>query len=354
MKKMPTRPIRTAACCAMLSLLTQSGLVFAQDRPEGPPPADAQQSGVTSGGWRKVGDPPRSQSTDSTNPNNAGDTNYSQSPAPSPDQPEGPTSDSNYPVPSELTIRPGTFVTVRVNQELSSDRNQPGDAFSASLVQPIVVEGVVVARRGQTLGGRVVEAQKAGRVQGVSRLGIQLTELTLVDGQQVPIQSQLNSRAGSTSVGRDAGAIAGTTALGAAVGAAADWGRGAAIGAAAGAVAGTVGVLLTRGHPTEIYPESVLTFRIEAPVSISTDRAPQAFRTVQPGDYERSSNAQMRTRPPAGPCGAYGCPPPYYYYGPGYYNPYYYGPGFGFYYGPSFYFGPRFRYGYGFSRRGRR
>ena len=63
-------------------------------------------------------------------------------------------------MPPQLTIPAGTYVTVRVNQVLSSDRNQPGDAFSATLVKPLVVNGVVVAQRGQTLGGRVAEARR--------------------------------------------------------------------------------------------------------------------------------------------------------------------------------------------------
>src|SRR5262249_51278577 len=140
--------------------------------------------------------------------------------------------------PTHLTVRAGTYIVVRINQALSSDRNQAGDAFSASLARPLVVDGVVVAQTGQTVGGRVAEAQKAGRVTGTSRLRLQLTDLVLVDGQQLPIQSQMVTRSGPTTEGRDAGAIAGTTALGAAVGAAADWGRGAAIGAGAGAAAG--------------------------------------------------------------------------------------------------------------------
>jgi hypothetical protein len=55
---------------------------------------------------------------------------------------------------------------VRLNEEIPSDHNQEGDVFSASLSQPIVVDGVVVAQRGQSVMGRVAEAQKAGRVQG--------------------------------------------------------------------------------------------------------------------------------------------------------------------------------------------
>ncbi len=262
-------------------------------------------------------------------------------------------------IPPRLTLRRGSFVTVRIDQPLSSDRNQQGDAFSATLVRPVVVDGVVIAERGQTLGGRVVETQKAGRVKGVSRLAVQLTDLSLVDGQQLPIQTQLIGRSGPTTEGRDAGAIATTTGMGAIIGAAADWGRGAAIGAGVGAAAGTIGVLLTRGHETVIYPESVLTFRIEAPVTISTERGSQAFRWVEREDYDRPNEQARRPTLVRRGCGPYGCPPqaPYYYgYGYPYYYGYpsYYGGGIGFYYGPRFYRGGGFYYGRGYSRGRRR
>ena len=181
-----------------------------------------------------------------------------------PDPPQAPRS-RGLPLLAQLTLKPGTFITVRINQALSSDRNQQGDAFTATLVRPIVVDGFVVAQPGETHGrpgGRSQEGRAS--VKGVSHLGVQLTELTLVDGQQVPIQSSLITRNGPTSQGRDAAAIGTTTAVGAAIGAAAAGGVGAAIGAGAGAVASTIGVLLTRGHPTLITPESVLTFRIDA------------------------------------------------------------------------------------------
>lgn len=264
-------------------------------------------------------------------------------------------------MPDHVTITPGTFVTVTVNQTLSSDKNHAGDAFSATLAAPIIANGVVVAQRGQTLGGRVVAAEKAGRVEGTSKLQVQLTDLTLVDGTQTPIQSQFINWRGPTSVGRDAAAVAGTTGLGAAIGAAADWGRGAAIGAGAGAAAGVIGVLLTRGRPTVIPPESVLTFRVQAPVTIATDRAPQAFRYAEPEDYGQPVNrtyASAPPVPPAPPCAGYGCAPAPYYYGPAYYPyPYWgWGPAFAFYGGPGFYYRPGFYrgYGYGYGYRGYR
>jgi hypothetical protein len=133
------------------------------------------------------------------------------------------------------------------------------------------------------------------------------------------------TRNGQTSVGNDVAAVATTTAVGAAIGAAADWGRGAAIGAGAGAVAGIAGVLLTRGHPTVVYPETLLTFRIDTPVTVSTMRAPQAFRYVDPYEYDRPVQTQVvRERRPAP---YYNGAPPYYY--GGYYGGYY-GPGYGY------------------------
>ncbi len=317
----------------ILGLAALSALSFAQNSP-GP---------ASPGGWRRVGDTPQNQAA-APDQGVPAETNDPQNQVPPPSN-EGP-----YVLPPRLTIQPGTYLTVRLNQALSSDVNQPGDGFTATLVRPIIVDGVVVAQRGQTLGGRVAETRKAGRVEGVSRLGIQLTDLPLVDGQQLPVQTQLVQHAGGTSMGRDAAAIGGTTALGAAIGGAVEGGMGAGIGAAAGAMASTIGVLLTRGRPTVIYPESVLTFRVLAPVSFSTERAPQAFRFVRPGDYEQP--AEMQARQAAPPPACYGCappPPPYYYgYGPGYY-PYYWGPSFAFMWGPR-YWGPGFYYGHGFYR----
>ncbi len=233
-------------------------------------------------------------------------------------------------------------MTVRINQLLSSDHNQAGDAFSASLANPIVVNGIVVADRGQTIQGSVSEAKKAGRVSGTSRLGVELTSLSLIDGDQVPVHTSLVNRNGRTSEGRDAVGIGTTTGVGAIVGAGAAGGEGAAIGAGAGAAAGIIGVLLTRGKPTYITPEQVLTFRVENPIVISTDRAPQAFRYVGPGDYQAP---QTRPYAPRGPASYYGTGYPA--YGPGYYP--YYGYGYPYYYGPSIgigfggFYGGRFR-----------
>lgn len=330
-----SRFIRTAGFGLMTVAMAIPNITFAQG---------TAQDSTAGGGWRRVGETnpnPNPASAPSASPTQAADPQFQQ---PMPNQ------QPMAPLPSKLTIQPGTYVTVRLNQALSSDRNQPGDAFSATLVRPIVVDGVVVASAGQTLGGRVTEAKKAGRVEGTSKLGIQLTDLPVVDGQQVPVTAQFIERHGDTSYGRDATAIGVTTGAGAAIGAGVGGAGGAAVGAGAGFLVSTVGVLFTRGKPTVLYPETVMTFRVEQPVTISTDHAPQAFRYVSSGDYQQAGPPRMQMRGPGGP----GYPPPgAAYYGPGYYPPYgygygypYYGPGFGVFIGGPRFYGGRF-YGHG-------
>ena len=151
-----------------------------------------------------------------------------------PDAQQPPPPDNNYVVPDTLTLSSGAILQVRTTGWLSSDRNKAGDQVIMTLAQPLVVNGLVVARRGQTVIGTVVNAEKAGRVKGVSKLGLSLAQLTLVDGQLLDVKSTLINASGGTSNGRDALAVAGTTGLGAGIGAAAAGGEGAAIGAGAG------------------------------------------------------------------------------------------------------------------------
>jgi hypothetical protein len=223
------------------------------------------------------------------------------------------------PLPRKLTIAAGTLISIRTSQYLSSDQNQPGDTFSAELQQPVIVDGWVVARRGQTVLGRVVTAQKAGRVKGVSRLGVELTHLVLVDGQQIPVRTEFMHTAGEKAQGRDAQAVGTATGTGAVIGAIADGGRGAGIGAAAGAGAGLAGVLLTRGRATEIPPETVLTFQLDSQVTLTTNRGRVAFRPVSQADYDGGRSLERRS-------GRFAVPPNrrpslYPYYSPWGYHP---------------------------------
>jgi hypothetical protein len=296
-------------------------------------------------------------------PRQDGDVNPSEPPVQSPSQnnsapaqTQGAPAQPGAVVPPALTLPAGTVISVRATQWLSSDKNHPGDTFTATLDQPVVANGWVVARRGQTVLGRVDAAQKASEGNGVSRLGVEITELTLVDGEQVLVSTRMQQVApqpySQYPPGRSAATVATTTAVGAIVGAAVGRGVGAAIGAGLGATTGAAIVLSSRGRATMIAPETLLTFQLTSPVSISTDKGPVAFRPASQNDYrdqDAYANGPAR-RPVYGP--AYP-PAPYYYGGYGAY-PYcgwycYPGPYVGFGWGWGGYYGGgvgRFRGGF--------
>jgi hypothetical protein len=349
---MKTKFTSIAASVLALSVVaTLPGL--AQDANQSAPPSTSGPA--TSGGWRKFqpqDQPPPDQDAQGAPDPSAGPAPIPappapldeqgppqpQGPAPSPYASQGPPPQQRY-VPTTITLPANTWVTVRVNEPLSSDRNQTGDAFTGTLLEPIIANGLLIARRGQTVTGIVTEAQKAGRVSGVSHLKLELTGIQLADGRQIQVKTQLIDRKGNTSYGRDAFAIGATTAAGAAIGAGVNGGVGAGVGAAAGLVVSTIGVLLTRGRPTVVYPETPLTFSMQTPIVV--DNSQQAFHFASQYDY----NARVAPpRPGYGSAyGPYRPPPPYYGgYAP---YPYAYGYPYPYFYGPSVYFGGRWGYG---------
>ncbi len=173
------------------------------------------------------------------------------------------------PAPRRATLAAGSALTVRTTNTLSTKTVQSGETFAASLEEPIVQNGWVVAPKGSTVYGKVVNSDPGGRVKGVASMTVRLTELQTADGQRVPIntdtygvQAKKTTKKDLTKVGIGAG-------IGAAIGAIAGGGSGAAKGAGAGAGAGTGVVLATRGDPAVIPSESVLTFSLSEPVSIT-------------------------------------------------------------------------------------
>lgn len=176
------------------------------------------------------------------------------------------------PPPHVVTIAAGTLLPVRLVEGLSTDRNQAGDGFTATLDAPLIVDGFVLAERGSKLEGKVVESDKGGRVQGVSSLVIQLTRLTTSDGQHVAIQTASFHKNGDKSTKEDVAKVGVAAGIGAAIGAIAGGGKGAGIGAAAGGAAGTGGVLVTRGKAAMLPSETRINFKLQTAVTVTERR----------------------------------------------------------------------------------
>jgi hypothetical protein len=184
-------------------------------------------------------------------------------PAPAPPPP---------PPPKQATLAAGTAIEVRTTNTLSTKVVKTGERFVATLEQPLASGTWVIAPKGATVEGKIVEADEGGRVKGLASLTVALTALTAEDGQRVPLETNSVSVQAKSSVKKDAAKTGIATGVGAAIGAIAGGGKGAAIGAGVGAGAGAAGTLATRGDPAVIPAETVLQFQLAAPVTVTERR----------------------------------------------------------------------------------
>ncbi|HTT63370.1 MAG TPA: hypothetical protein VMG35_16055 [Bryobacteraceae bacterium] len=194
-------------------------------------------------------------------------------PAPAPATAPAPAAEPAEPAAPEpapsVTLQAGMTLPVRLGESLSSDHNQAGDGFTATLDAPLAADGFVIAEKGAHVEGRIVEAQKSGHGRKAT-LALELTKLDTSDGQHVAIRSEIWRKQGtSMATGDQVGIVAAAAGIGAVIGAIAGGGKGAAIGAGAGGAAGTGGVIATRDKAIALPTESKITFRLGSPVTIT-------------------------------------------------------------------------------------
>jgi hypothetical protein len=193
---------------------------------------------------------------------------------PAPVQPEPPAvvvpAAPAPPPPLQVVLKAGTVISARTGEKLSSEKNQAGDGFTATLDQPLVVDGWVIAERGAHLEGKVVQPQRTAAGKGSSDLVLVLTQLSTSDGQRIPIETENFEKHGqSATAGEDATKVGVGAVIGAAIGAMAGGGKGAGIGAGVGAAAGGGAAVATKGKPAVLPAETRITFRLRNSVTVT-------------------------------------------------------------------------------------
>ena len=174
--------------------------------------------------------------------------------------------------PRSITLDAGTALLVRTTSTISTKSHKVGDTFAASLEEPLVQGTVVIAPKGSTVMGKIVESDPGGRVSGVASMTVALDSMETAQGLTVSLDTNPIRIEAQSTVKKDAAKVGIATGIGAAIGAIAGGGKGAGIGAATGAGAGTGVVLATRGDAAEIASESVLDFQLASPVTVTEAR----------------------------------------------------------------------------------
>ena len=164
-------------------------------------------------------------------------------------------------------IPSGTPLHVRVDEAIDTRRNRAGDQFSATLSQPIEVDGRTMVPEGTEFSGHVTTAAASGRLKGRAFIGLRLDSFRL-NGREYPVQTSSVERVSASHKKRNALLIGGGAGLGAAIGALAGGGKGALIGAGAGAGAGTAGAAATGRRQMGIGAETPLRFTLRSSVDM--------------------------------------------------------------------------------------
>lgn len=189
-------------------------------------------------------------------------------PAPAPATPAAQPAEPARPKTMTVQVPAGTVITIRMIDSVDSEKHRAGQVFQASLEEPLVVDGVVLAERGADAYVKLIEARSAGRLAGRSELRLQLIRL-MIDERPYTVESSTYEQVGSSRGKRTAATVGAGAAIGAAIGAIAGGGKGAAIGAAAGAGGGTAVQVLTKGEQVRVPSETLLEFRLDVPVQVT-------------------------------------------------------------------------------------
>jgi len=166
-----------------------------------------------------------------------------------------------------IVVPAGTVITVRLNDAVGTKISQSGQTFSATVAQPVEVNGTTVIPDGAEATGTVVTATPAGRFKGGSVLQLKLDSVT-INGKPHPVETSALTRSEKGKGKRTATMVGGGAGVGALIGGLAGGGKGAAIGAIAGAGAGTAGSAFTGNRDITLPAESVVSFKLEAPLEI--------------------------------------------------------------------------------------
>lgn len=203
-----------------------------------------------------------------------------QTPRPQPTPPRQQTPPQRSPEPQREreprrvtgTIPAGTSMAVRLNQTLSTETSSVGDAFTATLTEPLVgADGRTIIPSGATVRGRVTAVKASSRVGETALLKLAFEAISF-GGESYPLRATVveanPERKTRTSRGEQAAKIGAGTAAGAILGQVLGKDREATIaGAAIGAAAGTAIALGTADVDAVLSAGSRMVIRLDRGLS---------------------------------------------------------------------------------------
>jgi len=183
------------------------------------------------------------------------------------------------PPPQKITVPAGTVLQVRTVEGLSSETNHEGDAWHGTLNSDITVDDQTVIPAGADVEGHVMEAHASTHYTGGASLVLGVDKVNF-DGKTYQIATDTWQRKADTRGKNTVEKTAGGAAVGAILGGIFGGGKGAAIGSVAGAGAGAGANTITKGQKVELRPETLVSFKLQNPISVMPSASTGRHGTV--------------------------------------------------------------------------
>jgi len=87
-----------------------------------------------------------------------------------------------------ITLPPDTIISVRIADEISSNKNHTGDIFTGIVDPSVLIHNNVVIPRGTEAHVRMAEDKKGGHIHGKARVRLELVSL-VVNGRRLGVES---------------------------------------------------------------------------------------------------------------------------------------------------------------------
>src|SRR6266852_7502594 len=175
------------------------------------------------------------------------------------------------PRPRPIVVPAETVISVVLDERVGSKISTPGQTFTATLREPVEVDGRVAIPKGARATGIVRDAKPAGRFKGGAVLELTLTSIE-VNGTNYDVHTTSPTETSKGKGKRTAAMVGGGAGGGALIGGLAGGGKGAIIGGLIGAAAGTGGAGLTGNRDIKLPAETPLTFKLVDPLEIHHKR----------------------------------------------------------------------------------
>jgi len=110
------------------------------------------------------------------------------------DQQMPPSDYSMPPLKGQVTSIPaGTSFMATVNATVSSNSCQLGDAVTATIVSPVIINGTVVIPEGSQAIGQITYVDPAGRIGKDGSIDLRFTSIKLPNGQKIPLTGKIET-----------------------------------------------------------------------------------------------------------------------------------------------------------------